>query len=151
MGQRPNADLFFGYVFNKTGAYPWEENEDYDYDSEEHKKKEDWDDSCHILHAYGIDWEPLNYKELCSELEKIGVTIGSWGSLCGECSYYIRLLDPSAFHSTDWDDPLTIASSALQSNDAYVSWIKPLEEFAAKLNIDLKGQKPAWHMVASFG
>lgn len=149
MGMSPSADLFFGYVFNEEG-YPWQ-GDDYDPESEEHAEKADWDDEYHILHAYGIDPEPLSYQEIRKALEEIGVELCAWGSLCGDHCYYIRPIDRAAYYSTSWDGPTTIPTEALQNNDAHVLWIKPLEEFAKKMGIDLKGQVPKWHLVASFG
>lgn len=146
MGQSPRADLFFGYVFNEPTTLPWQ-GDDYDYDAPEAMEKEYYDTDDWIQEVYAID-KHLEYKQKKEVIEKkVGVSVEHWGYL-EEPSYYITPMDPRATHTNWWDNPKQIPIDALEVNPV---WPEKLEAFAEKMGIDLKGQIPQWHLVASYG
>lgn len=148
MGQRPVATLFFGYVFNERGVYPWIDD---DYDLVANAHKDEWDDELITLDAHGVkNVQALTIQQTCDALNSLGAYMFAWGAQfdSSDCCYLITPNDSESLYETDWDAPLHIPINALVKE---ASWAKSVKEFADKMDINLKGQLPKWHLVSSLG
>jgi len=152
MGSSASANLFYGYVFDQEGVFPWE-NENDDYEISESRRDRNWEVEHYWLHiVLGKSEEEIDsmeYKVRRDLTKNIAVEVCSWGALYdGSSCYYIRPKDKKADICVSWDTPTVIKPSEMPVNS---EWDTVLKKFARDIMIDLKGQTPAWHLVASYG
>lgn len=151
MGKSAGATLFYGYVFDEENTYPWLDPDD--YDKNETFDDRDWEESHHYVHrALGKTEEEIDamkYTLIDDLFEQCPVKIGAWGYLYeGQDCYLIHPKDDAAVITAGWDTPASVDLTSLTSNP---EWDVVLKTFAEQMGIDLKGQEPGWHLVASYG
>jgi len=150
MSSSATANLFYGYVFNQESVYPWLDEDD--YEKNESFTERGWEPRDYYAH-FALDKTEDEVDELNGAQEReiqegMLVEVCSWGCLYEQPCYYIRPKDKKAEYNCWWDGPQKISPAEMIVNP---EWDVALRGFAEAMKIDLRGQEPAWHLVASYG
>ena len=150
MGSSAQADLVYGYVFNKE-CYPWEDEDD--YDSIQRFKDMDWDEEHFYMHlARGKsvqEVEKMAWEGRSELYRQCPVDVMPWGYLdCREVQYLIHPRDAGARHTCYWDSTIRINTLVLNVDP---QWNVDLAEYVKDMGIDVGGAEPGWNLVASYG
>lgn len=150
MSNSAQANLFYGYVFNQENIHPWQDEDNYEENDDFNDRG--WELVEHWLH-FALKKTPdeidgMPYEEKRDMAKQLPVELGQWGFLYEQSCYYIRPRAKKAEYYGSWDAPTKINPKEMIVNP---EWDVALKEFAEAMGINLAGQEPDWHMVASYG
>ncbi len=117
MSSSASATLFYGYLFDDAGIYPWQDEDD--WDSNESFQERDWEPEHFWIHRVlgktESEVDAMGYKERGDLYRQVPVELGHWGYL-EESSYFIRPKSVKAEYQCDWSGSVKIDSSKLIVN-----------------------------------
>jgi hypothetical protein len=149
MGQSPSATIFFGYAFNEPSTMPGTPEFGYE---DENDPRHGWEPCQHYFHKVlkktVEEIEEMGWEESRDLWAAIPIEFEWWGYMDDSC-YMIH--PTGVFVTNSWDAPLKLDTDMFKNNDAQVAWIEPLKKFIKDMDIDVKGEEPAWHLVVSYG